>query len=111
MNAILDFLSRNATHRPRIAVYGDVVLDFYYQSTAHRISSEFPIPVLNATNTPPVIRPGGAANVCEQLSFFNTDVVLFSILDNTAKDCFQTRKFDCSYSVFPDHTRVPIKKR
>ena len=67
--------------RLRVAVYGDLMLDVYRYGHVDRISPEFPIPVLREELGPPVVRPGGAANVAAQFAHLNADVTLYGLAD------------------------------
>lgn len=78
-----EFLDRQFERRARIAVFGDAMIDEYHDVVADRVSPEFPIPVMLANpGNPPDLLPGGAGNVCRQLSNFNFEVDLFSIVDD-----------------------------
>lgn len=82
-----EFLERQFERRARIAVFGDAMIDEYWDVDADRVSPEFPIPVMLADpNKPPQVVPGGAGNVCSQFSHFNFDIDLFSIVDSRFKN-------------------------
>lgn len=82
-----EFLERQFERRARVAVFGDSMVDEYYEVGADRVSPEFPIPVMlsDPGNAPEVV-PGGAGNVCAQFSHFNFEVDLFSIVDQRFRD-------------------------
>jgi D-beta-D-heptose 7-phosphate kinase/D-beta-D-heptose 1-phosphate adenosyltransferase len=104
MNELLD---RQFDCRPRIAVFGDAILDEYYEVSANRVSPEFPIPVLRADKDEPSIVLGGAANVCRQFSNFNFDVSLFALTNEKIK--FLKGDIDMGGCIFS--RSVPVKKR
>jgi len=102
-----ELLARQFDRRPRIAVFGDSVIDEYYNVSSERVSPEFPIPVLVAEEDLPRICLGGSGNVCSQFSNFNFDVSLFSLIN---KEIFDIKnKVQMDGSVFVEN--VPIKKR
>lgn len=107
---INEFIERQFEFRSKIAVVGDSVIDEYYKVESNRISPEFPIPVLaSETNEPFKICLGGASNVCAQLSNFNFDVDLFSIINKEIKlktEQIAVNTESCEYS-----ENVSIKKR
>lgn len=83
-----EFLKRQFERRARVAVFGDAMVDEYYDVDASRVSPEFPIPVmLSASGSPSEVVPGGAANVCRQFSHFNFSVDLFALVDDRLKSC------------------------
>lgn len=103
-----ELLERQFDSKPRIAVFGDAILDEYYNVEANRVSPEFPIPVLFSKNgLPHKFALGGAANVCAQISNFNFDICLFSLINNKILDLSDS--FDVSNCVFSDY--IPTKKR
>ena len=51
---------RDAIHRARVLVVGDVMLDRYWFGDVSRISSEVPVPVVHVTRNED--RIGGAGN-------------------------------------------------
>jgi len=66
----------------KIAVIGDAIIDEYYYVKAEKISPEFPISVIHSELfSPEKSLPGGAANVCYQLSNFDKIVSYFGIVD------------------------------
>jgi D-beta-D-heptose 7-phosphate kinase/D-beta-D-heptose 1-phosphate adenosyltransferase len=102
-----ELLERQFDHRPRIAVFGDAILDEYYEVSANRVSPEFPIPVLRADRDEPAIVLGGAANVCRQFSNFNFDVSLFALTNSKIKHL--AGDIDMGGCIFS--RGVPVKKR
>jgi D-beta-D-heptose 7-phosphate kinase/D-beta-D-heptose 1-phosphate adenosyltransferase len=89
------------------------MIDQYYSVTVNRISPEFPIPVLKSSDEKPdQALPGGAANVCHQLSRMNVDSHLVSLLDLESIMVLEKHDLDLSYSVVGGWgTKIPIKKR
>lgn len=57
-----------------VLVYGDVMLDRYWHGNASRISPEAPVPVVNVGNIE--ARPGGAANVAQNIAALGAAVSL-----------------------------------
>lgn len=110
MSAISKFL-QNSNKNIKIGVVGDILIDQYYQASVNRISPEFPIPISLVQNQKPnTIRPGGAGNVCYQLSNFNTSVKLFSLLNNESRDMLSLcgiEHNDCVVNI----SKTPIKQR
>lgn len=68
------------THRPRILVLGDVMLDCYVWGDVTRISPEAPIPVLSVVRMEE--RLGGAGSVATMLATLASDVALVSVVGN-----------------------------
>lgn len=62
------------------------MIDEFYYVSADRISPEFPIPVMvSAKEGPQIVEPGGAANVLNQMKFWNVDAELLAFQDYNAK--------------------------
>jgi D-beta-D-heptose 7-phosphate kinase/D-beta-D-heptose 1-phosphate adenosyltransferase len=100
-------LERLYDYKPRIAVFGDAILDEYYDVSADRVSPEFPIPVMKSSKDNPRVVFGGAANVCRQFSNFNFDVSLFALTNERMKVFAGDINMDgCIFS-----KGVPVKKR
>ncbi len=104
MNELLD---RQFDYRPRVAVFGDAILDEYYEVSADRVSPEFPIPVFHASDDVPGIVLGGAANVCKQFSNFNFNASLFALTNEKIK--YLAGGIDMEGCI--SSRRVPVKKR
>ena len=103
-----DLLQRQFDYRPKIAVFGDAMLDEYYDVNADRVSPEFPIPVLlSKDGQPHKLALGGAANVCAQFSNFNFDISLFAIVSEKIKSL--SRNINIQGCVVQES--VPVKKR
>ena len=102
-----ELIERQFDYRPRVAVFGDAMLDEYYNVTADRVSPEFPIPVMKMHQDRPKIVLGGAANVCRQFSNFNFDVSLFALTNENINHLAGNIDMDgCVFS-----KGVPLKKR
>ena len=68
---------------PRILVVGDLMVDKYVWGTVERTSPEAPIPVLNATADE--IKPGGSANVVNNLVTLGAQVVCCGVVGADAE--------------------------
>jgi D-beta-D-heptose 7-phosphate kinase / D-beta-D-heptose 1-phosphate adenosyltransferase len=103
-----ELLQRHYDFRPKVAVYGDAMLDEYYEVEADKISPEFPIPVLRSGfSQPHAVALGGAANVCAQFRNFNFDVSLFALTNERLKSLGDGINMDgCIFS-----KSIPVKKR
>jgi len=102
-----ELIERQFDYKPRVAVFGDAMLDEYYDVTADRVSPEFPIPVMKMDQDRPKIVLGGAANVCRQFSNFNFDVSLFALTNENIN--YLADKINMDGCVFSKG--VPLKKR
>jgi D-beta-D-heptose 7-phosphate kinase / D-beta-D-heptose 1-phosphate adenosyltransferase len=106
---VSDFLKRQFERRARVAVFGDAMIDEYYEVEADRVSPEFPIPVmLSESGRPSEVVPGGAGNVHRQFSNFNFDVDLFAVADERFRACFgdaRLRTLDSPLCSVPVKTR------
>ena len=63
--------------RARVLVVGDAMLDRYWYGDVERISPEAPVPVVSVTRMDE--RPGGAANVAQNVRALGAACTLFSI--------------------------------
>ena len=71
--------------RRKILVIGDLMLDRYWMGRVDRISPEAPVPVVDIDTS--FDKPGGAANVAQNLSVFGMDVMLVGLVgDDEASD-------------------------
>lgn len=97
-----------------IHVIGDSLLDEDYQVKVSRISPECPnVNILLSEDDIPFRRfPGGAANVCYQLSNFNIISRLFTFIDQESYQVIRNHgvKYWGSMSLPKDHY-IPRKKR
>jgi D-beta-D-heptose 7-phosphate kinase/D-beta-D-heptose 1-phosphate adenosyltransferase len=106
---VSEFLKRQFDRRARVAVFGDAMIDEYYDVDANRVSPEFPIPVmLSESGRPSDSVPGGAGNVHRQFSHFNFDVDLFAIADDRFRACFGDAHLRACPSL---PCSVPVKTR
>lgn len=112
MEIMKNFLRKIEKHKKTIYVVGDPMLDEYFNVKVSRISPEFPTQVMLSSNyKPSKSKPGGAANVCFQLTNFNADVTLFGPLDPKSKVIFEKNyNFNCKTYPMLDG-RIPRKKR
>lgn len=103
-----ELLQRQYDFRPKVAVYGDAMLDEYYEVEADKVSPEFPIPVLRSGfSQPHAVALGGAANVCAQFRNFNFDISLFALTNERLKYLGDGINMDgCIFS-----KSIPVKKR
>ncbi len=65
-----------------VLVIGDVMIDSYIYGTVSRISPEAPVPVLEVTRKED--RPGGAANVAQNLHALGAKAILCSVIGKDA---------------------------
>lgn len=86
MQIVNEFLERNKNKHLFIHIIGDAMVDEYYNTKVTRISPESPnvCVMVSDTETPEIVLPGGAANVCYQLNNFNVWPRLFSFVDSIA---------------------------
>lgn len=96
-----------------ITVIGDVMLDKYIFGKVRRISPEAPVPVVEVTNEKST--PGGAANVCSNISSLNGTVKLVSVIgeDSIANQLMDLMKLmknvRCEY-VISDRNQITTQK-
>lgn len=67
-------------HQARVLVFGDVMLDRYWQGPTSRISPEAPVPVVKIKDIEN--RAGGAGNVALNISTLGSNVDLMGIIGN-----------------------------
>ena len=72
----------------KILVVGDIILDKYIYCDTNRISSETAIPVF--TKKSEEFRLGGCANVAKNLSHFNLDTNILSIINPENLDIIES---------------------
>lgn len=111
---IQEFFNRLRKSNLKIAVFGDSILDEYYNVVSNRISPEFPIPVsLTSNDDPETILPGGAGNVCRQfLNYNNIKILFYSLLDGFAYEQYSKNKINVENCiVIPHPNKIPRKKR
>lgn len=115
MKSITEFLELNNKKPVSIAVVGDAMLDEYYNVKVTRISPEFPTQIMHSPDwQPAAIVPGGAANVCLQMSNgFNVTSYLLSLIDDRAVGVFRRQPFHANYCVTlkDKETHMPLKRR
>jgi rfaE bifunctional protein kinase chain/domain len=64
----------------RIAVIGDVMLDYFIRGTVNRISPEAPVPIVDVIDESE--HPGGAANVGYNIATLGGKAFLFGVIGN-----------------------------
>lgn len=115
MQSISEFLDLNHKKTVSIAVVGDAMLDEYYNVKVTRISPEFPTQIMHSPDwQPTAVVPGGAANVCLQMSNgFNVKCHLLSLIDDRAVSVFRKQPFNAEYCVTlkDKETHMPLKRR
>src|SRR3990167_8116107 len=89
-----------AFEKTRVLVYGDVMLDRYFHGDATRISPEAPVPVVNVSEIES--RPGGAANVAQNIATLGAQVTLCGLVGQDAqaaelKTCLDSSNIDCRF--------------
>lgn len=87
-----------------VLVYGDVMLDRYWHGDTTRISPEAPVPVVNVTEIE--MRPGGAANVAQNIATLGAHVTLFGLVGEDAaaqelQDCLTQQNIHCRFLSLP----------
>ncbi len=109
---IKDFIEMSRSHRLKIAVVGDCMVDEWWSVDVERISPEAPVPVFKTSDWAPVSAAGGAGNVAAQLRHWNVDVDLFGILSPETEKMYRERFF-LNTAKCAIHQKVlnPIKKR
>ncbi|GAB5452153.1 MAG: bifunctional D-glycero-beta-D-manno-heptose-7-phosphate kinase/D-glycero-beta-D-manno-heptose 1-phosphate adenylyltransferase HldE [Halioglobus sp.] len=93
----------------RVLVYGDVMLDRYYQGDTARISPEAPVPVVKVTGS--TEKPGGAGNVALNIAALGAHVSLAGFVgDDAAADSVETllgaAGVDCTLSRVPGRETI-----
>lgn len=96
-------------HKKHVVVYGDVMLDRYYHGDATRISPEAPVAVVNVNDVE--MRPGGAANVAQNIATLGTKVTLCGLVgdDRAAIDlqaCLDDLPVKCEFLSLPDFPTI-----
>lgn len=76
MNSLVQAL--NSWSRKHVVVIGDVMLDRLTYGDAERLTADAPVPVLAVRKREH--RPGGAANVCQDLVALGCDVSLLTVI-------------------------------
>ena len=99
-------------NKKTVLVVGDLILDEYIWGNVERISPEAPVPVVKVDKRE--YRPGGAANVANNLSSLGAKVYLIGAIGNDDKaelflDELKKRKIDTS-GIFVDKERRTIVK-
>lgn len=95
--------------KTHVLVYGDLMLDRYFHGDTSRISPEAPVPVVNVTEIE--TRPGGAANVAQNIATLGGQVTLCGLVgaDAQAKelqDCLEPLHIDCQFLSLVDYPTI-----
>ncbi|MDP1574762.1 MAG: bifunctional D-glycero-beta-D-manno-heptose-7-phosphate kinase/D-glycero-beta-D-manno-heptose 1-phosphate adenylyltransferase HldE [Coxiellaceae bacterium] len=95
--------------KKHVIVYGDVMLDRYYHGDASRISPEAPVAVVNVNEVE--VRPGGAANVAQNIATLGASVSLFGLVgedraSRELEDCLRGLPVDCQFLSLPDFPTI-----
>lgn len=95
--------------KTHVLVYGDLMLDRYFHGDTTRISPEAPVPVVNVTEIE--TRPGGAANVAQNIAMLGGQVTLCGLVgaDAQAKEletCLDPLRIDCQFLPVPNFPTI-----
>ena len=97
----------------KILVLGDIMLDRYWMGRVERISPEAPVPILDVTES--FDKPGGAANVAQNLNDFGMDTTLIGLVgrDEASKSLKGLlKKINIDYHLIEDsNIRTTLKLR
>lgn len=96
-------------HQARVLVFGDVMLDRYWQGPTSRISPEAPVPVVKIQDIEN--RAGGAGNVALNIATLGAGVDLLGITGNddngsALADMLAKSGVDCSFLHHPLHPTI-----
>jgi D-beta-D-heptose 7-phosphate kinase/D-beta-D-heptose 1-phosphate adenosyltransferase len=75
-----EIIEKLKSSKPKIAVFGDLMIDHYIFGDSERISPEAPIQVVDVKKDDK--RIGGAGNVVHNLQVFGGETLLFSVVGN-----------------------------
>jgi D-beta-D-heptose 7-phosphate kinase/D-beta-D-heptose 1-phosphate adenosyltransferase len=112
MDLINKFLEANKNKQISIHVIGDCMIDENYAVKITRISPESPniCVMLSENSIPTSILPGGAANICYQLTHFNVKSTLVTLTNPYSANIF--RNSGISFLTVTDpKIHIPYKKR
>ncbi|ASP37737.1 bifunctional heptose 7-phosphate kinase/heptose 1-phosphate adenyltransferase [Bacterioplanes sanyensis] len=104
-------------HRGRVLVFGDVMLDRYWQGPTSRISPEAPVPVVRIDDIEN--RAGGAGNVALNLATLGAQVELLGIVGNddnarVLSEMLQQHQVRCHFHhhpLLPTITKLRVMSR
>lgn len=105
------FIEQNRSYRLNIVVIGDTMIDDYKYGHVTRVSPEFPVQVLTSQYDKEEIYPGGAANVCYQMTHFNAEVYLVGFVDTPGAILYDSHQFNIASCIDLVEGRVPRKIR
>lgn len=96
-------------HQARVLVFGDVMLDRYWQGPTSRISPEAPVPVVKIQDIEN--RAGGAGNVALNISTLGAGVDLMGIIGNddngaALENMLNEARIDCDFLKHPLHPTI-----
>ena len=96
-------------HQARVLVFGDVMLDRYWQGPTSRISPEAPVPVVKIQDIEN--RAGGAGNVGLNISTLGAAVDLMGIIGNddngqALETMLSDARIDCDFLKHPLHPTI-----
>lgn len=96
-------------HRANVLVFGDVMLDRYWQGPTSRISPEAPVPVVRIQDDE--TRAGGAGNVALNIATLGAAVRLFGITGNDdngrqLNSLLQDTGVNCHFLQHPQHPTI-----
>ena len=96
-------------HQARVLVFGDVMLDRYWQGPTSRISPEAPVPVVKVQDIEN--RAGGAGNVALNIATLGASASLFGITgqDENANDLqfmLENKGVHCEFQRHPSHPTI-----
>lgn len=112
MNITQKFLISNLKRRINITVVGDIGIDEYYEVDASRVSPEYAIPVMLASNNSPHIATlGMAGNVCNQFRHFNVDVKFCGLYDDYTFDLLNKSNINTEVIRLKEGYNIPVKRR
>lgn len=96
-------------HHARVLVFGDVMLDRYWQGLTSRISPEAPVPVVKIQDIEN--RAGGAGNVALNIATLGSQVTLMGIVgqDDNGKSLaamLEQANVQCHFQQHPQHPTI-----
>jgi len=96
-------------HQARVLVFGDVMLDRYWQGPTSRISPEAPVPVVKIQDVEN--RAGGAGNVALNIATLGAGVDLLGITGNDENGkalaaMLELANVNCSFLEHPSHPTI-----
>lgn len=102
---------KKSSHKPKVLVIGDLMIDHYLWGKTSRISPEAPVQVIDIEKETTVL--GGAGNVVNNLKALNTNVCIVSVIgDDNIGDELTTllESLDIEHFLICDEERKTTKK-